>query len=67
VREGVLGILLAGLMDSGEIVVVVLASRVLLTVVDLGLGLAAGVLVRNRVAEVGGADPADQQDPPASR
>lgn len=41
VREAVLGLVLAGQLSGGSVVVAVLASRVLLTLADVVLGLAA--------------------------
>lgn len=41
VREAVLGLVLTGRLSGGAVVIAVLASRVLLTVADLALGLAA--------------------------
>ncbi|WP_116949981.1 lysylphosphatidylglycerol synthase domain-containing protein [Jiangella endophytica] len=41
VREAVLGLVLAGQLSGGAVVIAVLASRLLLTVADLALGLAA--------------------------
>ncbi|MBB5786141.1 lysylphosphatidylglycerol synthase domain-containing protein [Jiangella mangrovi] len=41
VREAVLGLVLAGQLSGGSVVVAVLASRVLMTVADVALGLAA--------------------------
>ena len=41
VREAVLGLVLAGQLSDGSVVVAVLASRVLMTVADVALGLAA--------------------------
>ncbi|PZF79186.1 lysylphosphatidylglycerol synthase domain-containing protein [Jiangella anatolica] len=41
VREAVLGVVLAGQLSTGAAVVAVLASRLLLTVADVALGLAA--------------------------
>lgn len=46
VREVVLGASLAGLVPAGDIVVVVLLSRILFTVADLVLGLTASALIR---------------------
>lgn len=44
VREAVLGVLLAGQLDSGGVVVAVLLSRVLLAVLDVAFGLAAAAI-----------------------
>lgn len=41
VREAVLGLVLAGQLSGGAVVVIVLASRVLMTLADVALGLAA--------------------------
>ena len=46
VREAVLGAALAGLLDGGAVVVVVLLSRMILTVVDAAFGLGAAALSR---------------------
>lgn len=44
VREVVLGAVLSGYLGAGEVVVVVLLSRVLLTVADLALGIGGAVV-----------------------
>ncbi|HEY2042905.1 MAG TPA: lysylphosphatidylglycerol synthase transmembrane domain-containing protein [Jatrophihabitans sp.] len=49
VREAVLGAVLAGLIGQGEVVVVVLLSRVLLAVLDVGFGAVAAAVVRRSV------------------
>lgn len=46
VREVVLGATLTGLVSGGDIVVVVLLSRILFTVADVVLGLGASVMMR---------------------
>lgn len=46
VREVVLGASLAGLVPAGDVVVVVLLSRILFTLADLVLGLAASISIR---------------------
>ncbi|WP_425714596.1 lysylphosphatidylglycerol synthase domain-containing protein [Georgenia sp. Z1344] len=51
VRESILGIMLAGLLSGGGVLVTILMSRVLLTVVDLALGLGTGVLVRRHAPQ----------------
>ncbi|WP_169925931.1 lysylphosphatidylglycerol synthase domain-containing protein [Serinibacter salmoneus] len=48
VREAALGLVLAGALPEGAIVAVVLLSRVLLTLADLGLGGWAGLAARRR-------------------
>ncbi|MPV39053.1 UPF0104 family protein [Georgenia subflava] len=45
-REAVLAVVLAGQLDAGGVVVVVLLSRVLLTVADVGLGSGGLLLAR---------------------
>lgn len=52
VREVVLGAGLAPMLDSGAVLVVVIASRLLLTLADLGMAGAAVVLGRRHVAAV---------------
>lgn len=54
VREGVLGLVLAGSLGGGGVVVTVLLSRVLLTVADLALGAGAALTMRRRA--LGGGD-----------
>lgn len=46
VREVVLGASLAGLVPAGDVVVVVLLSRILFTIADLVLGLISSVAIR---------------------
>lgn len=46
VREVALGASLAGLVPAGDVVVVVLLSRILFTLADLVLGLAASISIR---------------------
>lgn len=50
VREAVLGMLLAGQLGAGAVVVVVLLSRVILTAADLLLGVGAMAVLRRRGA-----------------
>lgn len=52
-REAVLGAMLLGQLGAGSVVVVVLLSRVLLTLADLLLGLAGAVLARRRAGSAG--------------
>lgn len=52
VREVVLGVTLTGLVSSGDIVVVVLLSRILFTIADLVLGLGASVRMRSDARRV---------------
>ncbi|MDO5722968.1 MAG: lysylphosphatidylglycerol synthase domain-containing protein [Flaviflexus sp.] len=48
VREVVLGVALAGLISRGDIVVVILLSRLLFTLADLALGLGASAAITRR-------------------
>lgn len=48
VREAVLGLVLADQLSGGAVVVAVLMSRVLMTVADVALGVAAAALARRR-------------------
>ncbi|MGO1584260.1 MAG: lysylphosphatidylglycerol synthase transmembrane domain-containing protein [Actinomycetaceae bacterium] len=63
VREGILGIMLAGLLDSGAVLVVVLMSRVLLTAVDLLLGLGTGMLIKRQAPDGAPETPVDEAGP----
>lgn len=53
VREAVLAAVLAGQLDTGGVVVTILLARVLMTVADLLLGLAAASAGRRRVPGLG--------------
>lgn len=59
VREVVLGAVLAGFLDGGSVLAVVLLSRVFATIADIGWGVGAAALLRGRAkagpAEVDGA------------
>lgn len=52
VREVVLGASLAGLVPAGDVVVVVLLSRILFTIADLILGLASSLSIRRSARSV---------------
>lgn len=57
IREVVLAALMASMLDQGGVLVVVLLSRVILTLVDVGLAVAAVAV--SRAASGGTADPGD--------
>lgn len=52
IREVALGASLAGLVPAGDVVVVVLLSRILFTLADLVLGLAASISIRKETGNI---------------
>lgn len=62
VREVVLGAVLAGHLDHGAVLAVILLSRILLTIADIGWGLLASVGLRTPSTSHPGTDPETDPD-----
>lgn len=62
VREVVLGAVLAGHLGQGAVLAVILLSRILLTIADIGWGLLASVTVRHPDRTDSGKDVREEQD-----